>query len=447
MKKKGILFFTLILAALILSGCPGIGTDPEETPTAPAAPQGITITPDDGQLVVIWLPVDGADKYDVKWGEEPSEIQEDISGTSCSISSGLTNDIKYLIQVRAKNKGGASEWSEAEEGTPKKQNSVPAKPSQPIVTSNGATLIVKWTAVEGATKYQVYYGLSANPTKKHEENIPGTSVEITVSESGIYYVRIKAGNSKGESDDYSPDGSALVTVSGTPSVLGSWESVYYIYTFTKDEKLTRTSKNDKRTVYYSYNSTTREFYQETAAEPDGCYVFSGGKLQLTTFLPSTYQREGTGSGIVGTWENNGETWTFADNTAKRIYSNGSETNYMYKILSDSKISVEIERGILVEDTLTLSGYNLSRIGSGSGIIGFWSSSQPGLTLTVTITQDKMEYTQIDHNGKSQSNSSPIRIDSNKIYIPDEYGYKLDDDTLTIITDRTEECSPVPANND
>jgi cellulose 1,4-beta-cellobiosidase len=239
MKRKGILFFAVILTALMLSGCPGVGTAPEKTSGTPAAPQGVSVTAENGRLVVIWQPVTGADKYDVKWkksGEESSNMRENISGTSYTIS-GLENDTTYSIQVQAKNGGGASEWSKPAEGTLEEPKNVPKTPSQPTVTSNGDTLTVTWDTVPDATKYQVFCGASPNPTSQYGGDISGASVEIPVSESGTYYVRITAGNGKGYSA-FSPDGFASVTVSGTPSVIGSWKDDRYTYTFAENGQKT-----------------------------------------------------------------------------------------------------------------------------------------------------------------------------------------------------------------
>jgi hypothetical protein len=521
MKKKGILFFAVILTALMLSGCPGVGQESEETPNAPAVPMGIKVTSADSQLTVSWQAVTGADNYEVKWeklGEESSNTKKNISGISYTISD-LENGTTYSIEVRAKNVGGTSEWSEAKEGTPKKPISAPDAPSKPIVTSNGAKLTVEWAAVEGATIYQVFYDTSPNPTSQYEGDISGTSVEITVSENGTYYVRIKAGNSIGYSG-YSSADSAVVTLNGTPSVIGSWKSANdnATYTFAENGKLTRTSTNGD-TAYYFYDSAAKEFYRGTrlwytlsgnsltisssspfngtwtssnnkgivgtwtkdgdtmeitadtitigsdtypyythseesqylvykpaSAELYGRYALSGGKLQLTTFSRSTYQREGTGSEIVGTWKSSSTTWTFnLDGTAIYTWDMGKDgsgtSNYLYNKLSGSnKISMEQEWGTLSGNTLTISDMgDFSRKGSGSGIIGSWTASLDDRTLTLEITQDKVEYTQTK-DGKSESQSASIRIAGNKIYLPTDCSYKIVDDTLTLISEYTRECS-------
>jgi hypothetical protein len=543
MKKNKVLFFTAVLTALALTGCPG--NDPGESLTAPETPGGVTVTPpetpggvtvtpDAGQLAVAWQAVEGAETYEVKWGEGTVNTKTGITGTGWLIT-GLTNDTAYSVQVRAKNATGESGWSEAVAGTPKAPDNPPAgKPGKPTVTASGDTLTVSWTAAAGATKYRVFYGTSASPATQYGSDITGTSVEFTVSGNGTWYVRIQAGNSRGFGE-YSDD--ASVTVSGVVSVVGSWKSGYgSTYTFGENGKLIYTYNNNDGstyTGYYFYDPAKKEWYRgqtsgytlsgdsldiyldqsfsltsdnhegltgtwtgtdgttieitantitvgsdvysyytrpvpsgssggtttylsycKPAGEPDGRYALSGGKLQLTEIDRTTYEREGAGSGLVGTWKHTwsdgGEQiWTFTDKTAEyKEVDDGEEDNkqnYPSYTVSGDKITLEQEVGTLSGDTLTVSGLSFTREGSGSGITGKWKGSFPGdgetTTITFTITADKLEYTQT-RGEESDSGSWPIRIDGNSIYTTTEYGYKLDGDSLTIIREWTEELEPV-----
>jgi hypothetical protein len=523
MKKNSVLFFAVFLAALALSGCSG--NDPGESLKVPDTPQGVTVTPDDGQLAVSWQPADRAETYEVRWGDG-ANLKEGITGTGYTIP-GLVNNTAYSIQVRAKNASGESSWSEPKSETPKMPDSAPGAPPKPTLTPNGDKLTVTWTAVGGATKYQVFFGTSANPTTPYGSDISGLSVEITLPGNGTYHVRLKAGNSKGYSE-YGPGES--VTVSNVPTVLGSWKrdsSSSRTYTFGENGKLTL-EYSGEGTNYYYYDSAVREFYRGNTygynwsgntlsiyggpysgswtsvnnndligtwtkdggeisitaatitldsvtypyytvsegsnaylvykaldAEPEGRYaLLSNGKLQFIQFYRSEYQRQGTGSGLVGTWKvewstNNYATWTFnADKTAKFENVSGGESrvnNYTSYTLSDSKITLEEVFGTLSGSTLIINGANgadFKRTGSGSGITGTWKSSVNGITIIVTITQNKLEYTQSDSKGNTGSGSMPIRISGNDIYATFEDGYKLDGNTLTIIEETTEELSRV-----
>jgi hypothetical protein len=531
MKKNSVLFFALLLTALMLAGCPG--DEPGESLTAPDTPQGVTVTPDDQRLAVTWQPAARADTYEVKWGTGASQSHDGITGTGYTITS-LTNDQAYPIEVRAKNASGESGWSDAVSGTPKEPASAPGNPTAaPTIAQNGDTLTVTWTAVTGATTYQVFFGTAANPTTQYGSAVSGTSVDITLPGNGTYYVRIKAGNSKGYSD-YGPG--ASIAVSNVPTVIGSWKSSSSsstTYTFGENGKLIE-SYNDNEYLnysnYYYYDSALREFYwaldlvytlsgsslnvptsgyflsgewtasgnngltgtwtntnnsttmeiaantitigpnvypyytvseesstrlvYKASSEPAGRYTLSGNKLQFTQIGQSTYEREGTGSGIIGTWKdewtNGYAIWTFnANNTAKKEYSYSEdvtyEENYTLYTVSGSKITVEQEFGTLSGNTLTANGMPMQRIGSGSGVIGTWSGSynDSGYTVTVTatVTSTEMQYT-ATYQGGSDSGTSPIRIDGNTIYVKTEVGYAIEGSTLTLIDEYTNELSRV-----
>jgi hypothetical protein len=393
-------------------------------------------------------------------------------------------------------------------------------------------LTVTWTAVNGATKYQVFYGSSENPTTQYGSDISGTSVGFAVPGNGTWYVRIKAGNSKGYSE-YSPD--ARVTVSGVASVIGSWtrdrdtykfgENGKLIYTydsgdgnpFTRyafydpakkewywghntsynltddslsidvNQSFSLTSEDHNGLIgtwtgdgeitveitaaaitigsdvypYYTYTDTssggsgTYLVYKDTD-EPDGRYALSGGKLQFTSINRTTYERQGSGSGITGTWKitwnaDESETWTFnSDGTAEfqEVYNKGEDQNkqnYPSYTVSGSKITLEQEWGTLSGSTFTFIGISFSRTDSGSGIIGTWTGSYNDdgetITINVTITSTELQYTQT-RGGQNESGSWPIRISGNSIYRTEELDFKLEGSSLTIIEEYTQEYERV-----
>ncbi|MHB9292620.1 hypothetical protein Holit_01721 [Hollandina sp. SP2] len=519
MKKNSVLFFTLALAALMLAGCPNDSGETVTPPSAPDTPAGVTVTPAESQLSVAWNAVEGADTYEVKWGSDAAATKTGITGTSHLIT-GLTNGTKYDVQVRAKNAVGTSEWSAAVSGTPAAATAAPETPAKPTVTASGDTLTVTWTGVTGATKYQVFYGSSANPTTQYGSDVTGTSVTFAVTSNGTWYVRIKAGNSIGYSE-YSPD--ATVTVSGVQSVIGSWKYDNETYTFGENGKLIRVrTYNDESpdTSYYFYDPAKKEVYRATPGsytltddtlsisffgqlaeswtstdhngiigtwtrtgetmkitadeitigsntypyytysegsstglayrnsnEPYGRYALSGGKLQFTRINRTTYTREGSGSDIVGTWkytwnnEEESETWTFNSNGTMKYESSDRTLNYTSYTVSGDKISLEQEVATLSGSTLTFSGLPFTRKGSGSDVIGTWEFSQEGVTITLTITSNKVEMTQT-YKGETQSDSWPVRISGNSIYYTEERGYKLEGSSLTIIEEYTDEYAPV-----
>jgi hypothetical protein len=97
--------------------------------------------------------------------------------------------------------------------SPASDPTAPVAPSAPAVSPGDTQLTVTWTAVEGATAYEVYYGTSSDSgsaSKYGTDVTRGTSATITGLTNGTtYYVWVKAKNSTGTSD-------FSLSVSGTP---------------------------------------------------------------------------------------------------------------------------------------------------------------------------------------------------------------------------------------
>jgi hypothetical protein len=206
----------------------------------------------------------------------------------------------------------------------------------------------------------------------------------------------------------------------------------------------------------SYNGSEQTLlrYKQADAEPEGRYALSGGKLQLTQIYRTPYARQGTGSGLVGTWKDtwdNGEIWTFnSDGTAeyKRI-EDGKERNkqtYPSYTASNGKITLEQVLGTLSGNTLTFMDIPFTREGSFSDIIGTWKGSFPSdgeetIPITLKITSDKLDFI-AQQTGESES--VPIWIEGNSLYTTIEYGYKLENsnNTLILISEYTDEYERV-----
>jgi hypothetical protein len=104
--------------------------------------------------------------------------------------------------------------------SPASDPTAPAAPSTPTVSPGDTQLTVTWTAVEGATAYEVYYGTSSDSgsaSKYGTDVTSGTSTTITGLTNGTtYYLWVRAKNSTGTSG-FSPQGSgALQSSTETP---------------------------------------------------------------------------------------------------------------------------------------------------------------------------------------------------------------------------------------
>jgi hypothetical protein len=207
-----------------IAGVSGFSPAATGTPSASAAkpeePGKPTITLGNKQLTVQWTTVEGATAYEVWTGETDNSANAakygaDITATSVTIT-GLVNNVTRYVWVKAKNDLGTSGFSPVASGTPSASTTTPAAPSAaPTVTIGSQQLTVSWTAVEGASAYEVWAGTSNNSaqaTKRGNDVSSGLSAIISgLNNETTYYVWIKAKNSVGTSG-FSP------AANGTPSV-------------------------------------------------------------------------------------------------------------------------------------------------------------------------------------------------------------------------------------
>jgi hypothetical protein len=196
---------------------------PQQPATPPAAPGVSELIPGSGELIVRWRPVKMAESYEVWAGTsgnfaDASKHGEDISGgTTQTIITGLVNETTYYVWVKAKNSAGTSGFGPRASAKPSVFAAAPVAPSTaPLVSSGDGRLTATWTAVEGASGYEIWKNNQNNhaTAEKYGGDITATSVDITGLANGTTcYVWVKAKNSNGVSS-FSPPASG--TPLGTP---------------------------------------------------------------------------------------------------------------------------------------------------------------------------------------------------------------------------------------
>jgi len=162
-----------------------------------------------GQLVLSWTAVAGADQYEVFQSTSnsmPGTPSQTVSAVTATIS-GLTNGTVYYFWARPKNANGNGSASTSASGKPL------GTPGAPIITPEFRELSLTWTAVAGADQYEVYYGIGN--ASSLAVTVSGTSTIITGLIGGtIYHIRLRAKNTTGVSD-FGP------SVSGAPNDMQS----------------------------------------------------------------------------------------------------------------------------------------------------------------------------------------------------------------------------------
>jgi YD repeat-containing protein len=198
------------------SGCgPWSGTDaivvthpPASAPTVSAPASSST-----GSYTVSWTAVSTATSYTLQEQVNGGAWTTTYSGAGTSKAISGKGNGTYGYHVRACNVGGCSAWSVTDSTM---VGIIPATPAAPHVSVSGVDYkqVVKasWTAVSGATSYQVEMTEPGATLGEVYDNGSNTTFSTITFDPGTYKFRVKACNSVGCSS-WSPYGSATV-VSG-----------------------------------------------------------------------------------------------------------------------------------------------------------------------------------------------------------------------------------------
>ncbi|HWR35740.1 MAG TPA: putative Ig domain-containing protein, partial [Clostridia bacterium] len=191
--------------------------------TVPPAPAAVSLSaPANGATAqpvsptLTWATAAGATSYDMYLGSSnpPALVASNISGTSYTPGTALSQETLYYWKVVAKNPGGASPDSASWSFT-----TVPPPPSAVSLAApaDGATHQIlapalTWSATTGATAYDVYLGTS-NPPSLAASNLGGTTyTSPTLNAGTAYFWKIVAKNAGGTA----PDSAIWSFTTGTP---------------------------------------------------------------------------------------------------------------------------------------------------------------------------------------------------------------------------------------
>lgn len=142
----------------------------------PSAPVIASLQGSDGAVTVSWAAVEGADSYNLFYGEGGTV---DNSGNrlknvvSPATVTGLNNGSSYGFALTALNASGESEFGPVSAATP--SIPIPAAPTINAISAGDAKATVAWAPVVGATSYNLYYAAGATV------GLSGTKVPGAVS--------------------------------------------------------------------------------------------------------------------------------------------------------------------------------------------------------------------------------------------------------------------------
>lgn len=225
---RSALLFPVLITAFFISACGGRSSG---TPTisAPDAPTGVTATAANAQVTISWTPPAGTvTRYNIYYGTAAGVTTASstrvVGATSGAAITGLTNDTTYYFVVTAFNAGGESALSNEMTATPLAPASAPNAPAGITATAGDGLASVSWTAIAGATSYNIYYHTSAGITTANGTKVTGATSGNNIAglTNGIpYYFIVTAVNAIGESVASSVAGAIpQVSAPGIPTGVG-----------------------------------------------------------------------------------------------------------------------------------------------------------------------------------------------------------------------------------
>lgn len=175
-------------------------------PTAPAAPASVTAVGGANQATITWPAVSGAASYNVYWSTTPGVTTTSgtkIAGASSPyVKTGLSAGTTYYFIVTANNSVGESSASaQASATTNAAPPAVPATPAGVTATGGANQVSLSWSAVPGATSYNIYWATTSGVTTSGTKITAASSpyVQSGLAASTTYYYIVTAVNAAGQS--------------------------------------------------------------------------------------------------------------------------------------------------------------------------------------------------------------------------------------------------------
>ena len=380
----------------------------KQTLSAPAVTGGNDAQ---GRPTLTWNAVSGAAKYEVYRARSKDGTYTKYStttGTAYTNSSYLTSGATYYYKVRALGaNGNAGPYSAVVSVTCRLKLTAPS-----VTGGNDAQgrPTLKWNAVSGAAKYEVYRARSMNGDYVKYSTVTGTSYTNTsyLANGTTYYYKVRALGSDGSYGPYStpvsvtykaPFGAPLVTGSkdsqGRPAL--KWDKVtdaakYEVYRARSKDGTYSLMSTQSATGYtntsYLANGTTY-YYKVRALKANGTASAYSSVVTITygtvptPAAPTMRSAKADSAGITVSWDTAANAVTY--NVYRTADAGSSWTQVASSVKGSSYKDTTVKKGVKY-------GYKVRGVAADGKTLG--PMSPTGVTAKVTAASTTPDYVKL-----------------------------------------------------
>ena len=380
----------------------------KQTLSAPAVTGG---NDSQGRPTLTWKAVSGAAKYEVYRARSKDGTYTKYStttGTAYTNSSYLTSGATYYYKVRALDaNGNAGPYSAVVSVTCRLKLTAPS-----VTGGNDAQgrPTLKWNAVTGAAKYEVYRARSLNGDYVKYSTVTGTSYTNTsyLANGTTYYYKVRALGSDGSYGPYStpvsvtykaPFGAPLVTgrkdSQGRPAL--KWDKVtdaakYEVYRARSKDGTYSLMSTQSATGYtntsYLANGTTY-YYKVRALKANGTASAYSSVVTITygtvptPAAPAMRSAKADSAGITVSWDTAANAVTY--NVYRTADAGSSWTQVASSVKGSSYKDTTVKKGVKY-------GYKVRGVAADGKTLG--PMSPTGVTAKVTAASTTPDYVKL-----------------------------------------------------
>ena len=380
----------------------------KQTLSAPAVTGGNDAQ---GRPTLKWNAVTGAAKYEVYRARSKDGTYTKYStttGTAYTNSSYLTSGATYYYKVRALDaNGNAGPYSAVVSVTCRLKLTAPSVTGG---TDAQGRPTLKWNAVSGAAKYEVYRARSMNGDYVKYSTVTGTSYTNTryIENGNTYYYKVRALDANGTAGpDSTPVSVTYKAPFGAPLVTGSkdsqgrpalkWDKVtdaakYEVYRARSKDGTYSLMSTQSATGYtntsYLANGTTY-YYKVRALKANGTASAYSSVVTITygtvptPAAPAMRSAKADSAGITVSWDTAANAVTY--NVYRTADAGSSWTQVASSVKGSSYKDTTVKKGVKY-------GYKVRGVAADGKTLGPMSST--GVTAKVTAASTTPDYVKL-----------------------------------------------------